>query len=219
MVSSKPSRRICSISTPSCSSPRPATSKASVSLESVILMATLPSASRNSRSRIWREVTFLPSRPASGRVVDAERHRQGRRIDRDGFQRAGQFRRADGVGDGAFGQAGHGDDVAGHDLVHRHAIQAAEGQQLGQPAGFDHRAVAAQHLHRHVDPAHALLDAAGQHAAQEVVVFQDAGDHGERQVRLHRRRRHVAQHQVEQRRQILARAVQVSSAQPLRPEA
>ncbi len=66
MVSSKPSRRICSISTPSWSSPRPATSKASNSLLSVTLMATLPSASRYSRSRICREVTFFPDRPASG---------------------------------------------------------------------------------------------------------------------------------------------------------
>ena len=66
MVSSKPSRRICSISTPSCNSPRPATSNASDSLLSVILMATLPSLSRSRRSRIWRDVTFLPSLPPSG---------------------------------------------------------------------------------------------------------------------------------------------------------
>ncbi len=66
MVSSNPSRRIVSISTPSCSSPRPETSNASVSELSATRIATLPSASRHSRSRIWRDVTFLPSRPASG---------------------------------------------------------------------------------------------------------------------------------------------------------
>ncbi len=63
---SKPSRRIVSIKTPSCNSPRPATSKASFSRLSRTWIATFPSASRNRRSPITREVTFAPSRPASG---------------------------------------------------------------------------------------------------------------------------------------------------------
>jgi len=63
---SKPSRRIVSISTPSCNSPRPATSNASFSLLSLTRIATLPSASRNRRSPIMRDVTLVPSRPASG---------------------------------------------------------------------------------------------------------------------------------------------------------
>ena len=66
MVSSKPSRRMVSISTPSCSSPRPETSKLSASSLSFTRIATLPSVSLKRRSRIWREVTFLPSRPPSG---------------------------------------------------------------------------------------------------------------------------------------------------------
>ena len=63
---SNPSRRIFSIKTPICNSPRPATSNASPPGVSVILMATLLSASFIKRSRITRDCTFLPSRPASG---------------------------------------------------------------------------------------------------------------------------------------------------------
>ncbi len=65
-VISKPSRRMVSISTPSCNSPRPPISNASRPALSLKVMATLVSASARRRSRIMVEVTFLPSRPASG---------------------------------------------------------------------------------------------------------------------------------------------------------
>ena len=65
-ASSKPSRRMFSIKTPICSSPRPATSKASPPGVSLTRIATLVSASRISRSRITRLCTLSPSRPASG---------------------------------------------------------------------------------------------------------------------------------------------------------
>ena len=174
MVSSKPSRRICSISTPSCSSPRPATSNASVSFDVGDLDGDVALGLAEQPVADLARGDLLALAAGQRAVVDAEGHRQGRRIDRDGRQRRGQFRRADGVRDGGLGQAGDGDDVAGLGLLHRHAVQAAEGQQLGQPAGFHHVAVRTQHLHRHVQPGAALLDAAGQHAAEEVVVFQDA---------------------------------------------
>ena len=64
--SSKPSRRMVSIRMPSCNSPRPATSMESFSVDSEMRSATLPSASRNSRSRITRLCTLSPSVPASG---------------------------------------------------------------------------------------------------------------------------------------------------------
>ena len=64
--SSNPSRRIFSISTPICNSPRPETSKASPPGVSLTLMATLLSASLSKRSRMTRLCTFFPSRPASG---------------------------------------------------------------------------------------------------------------------------------------------------------
>ena len=55
-----------SIKTPICSSPRPATSKASPPGVSLTLIATLVSASFISRSRITRLCTLSPSRPARG---------------------------------------------------------------------------------------------------------------------------------------------------------
>ena len=64
--SSNPSRRMFSIRTPICNSPRPATSKASPLGVSVTRIATLVSASSIKRLRITRLCTFLPSRPARG---------------------------------------------------------------------------------------------------------------------------------------------------------
>ena len=74
-------------------------------------------------------------------VVDDEGHGDGRRIDRLGVQRLGDRRVAEGVGDGALRQAGDGDDVARLRFVDRLALEAAEGEDLGDAAGFDQRAV------------------------------------------------------------------------------
>src|SRR6476620_5002635 len=52
-----------------CSSPRPCTMKVSVSLGYSTRIATLLFVSRSRRSRIWRLVTYLPSRPASGEAL------------------------------------------------------------------------------------------------------------------------------------------------------
>ena len=57
-------------------------------------------------------------------------------------------------------------------------------------------------------PGAALLDAAGEHAAEVGVVFHDRGDHAERGVPVHGRGGHVAHHQIEQGGQVLAGAVQ-----------
>ena len=65
-VSSYPSRRILSIRTERCISPRPATRKLSVVSPSVTRRDTSRSSSRYRRSRRWREVTNLPSLPAKG---------------------------------------------------------------------------------------------------------------------------------------------------------
>jgi hypothetical protein len=165
------------------------------------MMATLPSASRYRRSRIWREVTFLPSRPASG-------HGQRRRVDRGGGQRARQVGGADGLRHGRVGQAGDGNDVAGGDLVDRHPLQAAEGEQFGQAAGLNDRAIEPVDLHRHVDGGAALFDAAGQHAAKERVRFQNGGDHAERRALIERRGGDVREDEVEQRVEVFARVVE-----------
>ena len=63
---SYPSRRIVSIRMPRWSSPRPETVWVSGLSVSSTRSATLRSSSRNSRSRSWRLVTYLPSRPANG---------------------------------------------------------------------------------------------------------------------------------------------------------
>ena len=71
------------------------------------------------------------------RIVDAERHGQRRRIDRLRRQRLGHFRRAERVRDEGLRQAGDGDDVAGKAFLDRHALEAAEGQHLGDAAFLD----------------------------------------------------------------------------------
>ncbi len=65
-TSSKPSRRISSSRTTSCSSPRPWTSQLSGRSVSRTRIETLPTSSWSSRSRIWRAVSLSPSLPASG---------------------------------------------------------------------------------------------------------------------------------------------------------
>ena len=65
---SKPSRRMFSMSTASCNSPRPATSITSATSVLEILILTFPRISLFKRSRRWRLVRYLPSRPAYGDV-------------------------------------------------------------------------------------------------------------------------------------------------------
>ena len=118
------------------------------------------------------------------------------------MQRLGHRRVAERVGDGALRQAGDGDDVARLRLVDRLPLEAAEGEDLGDAAVFDQRAVMVQHLDRLVGLHRAGLDAAGDDAAEERIGFQDGADHAER-AGMHGRRRHMLEDQVEQRRQAL----------------
>ena len=141
-------------------------------------------------------------------VVHPEGHGQRRRVDRGGVQRSEELGRAHRVRHRRVRQPGDGDDVAGLHLVHLHPDQPAVAHQLGQTPGLDRAPVGAQHLHRHVEPRPALFHAAGQHPAQKVVVVQDGGHHGERRLRVEPCGRNMAQHEVEQGRQVLARAVQ-----------
>ena len=131
-------------------------------------------------------------------VVDDERHRHGRRIDRLRRQRHFDGRIAEGVGDGALGQAGDGDDVAGFGFIERRALETAECQDLGDAPGLDQLAVGMQHLDLLVRLEHAGRDAAGDDAAEIGVGLKDGADHPERTF-LDRRRCDVAQDQVEQR--------------------
>ncbi len=63
---SKPSRRMFSIRMERCSSPRPETWKVSALAVLATLSETLVLSSRSRRSRMFLEVTSLPSRPAKG---------------------------------------------------------------------------------------------------------------------------------------------------------
>ena len=68
-VSSKPSRRMISTSTASCSSPRPCTSHASGRSVGSTRSETLPISSASRRALTWLAVSFLPLLPFSGEVL------------------------------------------------------------------------------------------------------------------------------------------------------
>ena len=68
-ASSNPSRRMFSIRMAIWSSPRPMTLNESAPSVGSIFRATLVRSSLSSRSLMWREVTYLPSRPAMGEVL------------------------------------------------------------------------------------------------------------------------------------------------------
>ena len=104
------------------------------------LMATLPSASRNSRSRIMREVTFLPFAAGQRAVVDRKVIASvGGSTGMAGMRRCTSG--APIVSARSSSRPAIGDDVAGLGALDRHAVEAAEGQQLGHPCQLDHRAV------------------------------------------------------------------------------
>ena len=88
-----------------------------------------------------RLVTLVAFGAGKRRIVDAEGHRQGRRIDRLRRQRRAHLGRADGVRNGGVGQAGDGDDVAGGGLVETDALEPAKGEHLGHAALLDQLAV------------------------------------------------------------------------------
>ena len=73
-VSSKPSRRIASTSTASCSSPRPWTSQVSGRSVSSTRIATLPTSSASRRSLTCRAVRRCAGLAGQRRGVDADRH-------------------------------------------------------------------------------------------------------------------------------------------------
>ena len=80
------------------------------------------------------------------RIVDEERHGDGRRIDRLGLDRNVVLGRAEGVGHRALHEARDGDDVAGLAELDRLALEAAEGQDLRHAAGLDELALAVETL-------------------------------------------------------------------------
>ena len=120
----------------------------------------------------------------------------------------GHRRIGDGVGHGRLFEARQRDDVARLRFVHRHAVQPVEGEQLGRAARFHDVAVRIQRADRIVDAHLARLDAAGQHAAHEVVAIQQRGEEGERAGRIEAGGGDVVGDHLEQRLQrAVARAV------------
>src|SRR3974377_860915 len=117
---------------------------ASFSWDSATRKATLPSASRNRRSRIIRPVTLSPSVPASGESLTRNVLDRGgggvgwggRRPGPSGGRRAGGRRRGSRTG-------AHAARPGCHDAG---ALQAGERQLLGDAALFDEVAVAVEHL-------------------------------------------------------------------------
>src|SRR3984957_12073866 len=132
------------------------------------------------------------------RVVDDERHRHRRRIDRLGLDRHVNAGIAEGVGHGALGQARDGDDIAGFSQFDRLAFKTTEGEDLGDAAGFNHLAVARQHLHRLVRLDRTGSDAAGDDAAEIGVGLENGAEQAVRAF-LDHGRRHMFDDEVEQR--------------------
>ena len=138
----------------------------SFSVDSLIRSATLPSASRSSRSRITRLCTLSPSVPASGESLI-----------RKVIARVG----------GSIGCAGRGCVTSGAQMVcdtvasgrpaiatmspadassTAGALEPAEGQHLGHAAHLDQTALAIEHLDVLVRLHCARADAAGDDAAE-----------------------------------------------------
>ncbi len=179
---------------------------------SVTRIATLPSASRSSRSRMTRLCTLSPSRPAIRAVVDREAHRQRRRVDRPRVQRRGaptdrrwcwrrspwsarrwrrcrplrRSRRARARGRGTRRPWSRG-------LPRRHC-RSTSSALIGM-----------------LTLELAALDPAGQDAAEERIAVEQRREHPERAVASTRGARNVADDRLEQRRQV-ARAHIVARA-------
>ena len=139
-----------------------------------------------------------------GRVINGKAHGQGRRIDGRGDDRLDYLWIGNGVGDRCLLQAGDGDNITRHDLIHRHPVQAAKGQQLGHPRGFHHTAVVAQGTDSVVMGQTAGFNPARQDPTQIRIGIQQGCYHRERRILVHGRGRHMAQQQLEQRCKITA---------------
>ena len=116
------------------------------------------------------------------RIVDAEGHRQGRRIDRLRRQGERHLGRADRVRHRGLRQPGNRHDVARRGFLDAGPLQAAEGQHLGQAAFLDQMAFAVEHLDDLVRLDRARADAPGDDAAEIGIGLQDGAEHAERAV-------------------------------------
>ena len=150
--------------------------------------------------------------PGERRGVDLEVHRQRRLIHADGRQPERMLRVADRHADVDGLDAGDGDDVAGARLFHRVALEAGEGQHLADP-GEPAVGIAKAQRHALAGAHHAAANAADADAPDVGVVVEGRDLQLQRQVGLRRRRRHVGEDRLEQRRHVGA-ALGVVGARP-----
>jgi predicted DNA-binding ribbon-helix-helix protein len=201
-ASSKPSRRIVSISTPELQF------AATGDLVGIGVLGVgdadgdvaLGLAHQAGADHAGRDlVAFLAG---ERRVVDHEGHGQRRRIDRLRVDRRSDRQIAQRVGHGGVLHAGDGDDVARLGRVERHTLEAAKRQDARDARLLEFLAVAAQRLDHRIGLDRARQDAAGEDAAEEVVGFECRHQHAERGIRIDLRRRHMVHQQLEQRRHV-----------------
>ena len=204
-VSSKPSRRIASTSTASCSSPRPCTSQVSGRSVSSTRIETLPTSSWSRRSLTWRAVRREPERPASGEVLmPIVIPRAGSSIV-DRRQRHWILGSGDRLADRDLRDARERHDLARPGLVDLDPPQPLGGVQLGD-RGALHRSVAPAPGHRHALAQHAAVHAADR-KAPDVRRRVEVGDQRlQAAALLVLGRRHPLHQQVEQRHEVAALA-------------
>mmetsp|Transcript_13946 Transcript_13946/g.32817 ORF Transcript_13946/g.32817 Transcript_13946/m.32817 type:complete len:507 (+) Transcript_13946:329-1849(+) len=150
------------------------------------------------------------------RVVRAERHAHGGRVDgdrRDGLRHLGI---AHCVGHRRCREPCQLDDVAGHRLIQRQrALLPGAVQDLGDLACLDLLALHVQHLHRVADLAPPRDHAASEQPAQEDVVAEHGHTHRKRLLIVARRRGNVFDDGVEQRDHVLARPFDARVSPPV----
>ena len=113
-----------------CSSPRPCTTKTSVSPESSTRSATLVSSSRCRRSRRLRLVTYLPSVPANGEVLTTNCIVSVGSSTLSGGRPSGRSASAIVAPIVSSSMPVTSDDVAGERLRERHALEPGEAEHL-----------------------------------------------------------------------------------------
>ena len=129
-VSSKPSRRMSSTSTASCSSPRPWTSQASGRSVSCTRSDTLPIELLLQARLDLPRGELAAVLPGERRGVDADRHRQRRLVDRDDRQRPRVLEVGERLADRHVRDAGDGDDLPRPGLLRADAVERLGDEEL-----------------------------------------------------------------------------------------
>ena len=206
--SSNPSRRIISIRIDSCSSPRPTTFICSGVSVGSRRIDTLPSSSLSSRSFSWRDVTYCPSRPATGDVLTPKiMYTVGSSIAIGGIAIwCSMSVIVSPIVMSSMPARQTMSPAAASWMSTR--FRPSKAIELGD-LGVLHGGIELHHRHGIADLDAAVEDAADGDAA-EVVARVEVGDQQlQRRIGIAARRRHVLDDRVEQRPQILARPVRV----------